>query len=501
MLEFSTHSLNDNLNNLVIFIGVTGAGKTTVINNLNGTQYDMIDGGDLILKEGYWNQLKVGRNKSETLYCESLKIHTPSNKVELNFLDTPGFFDTHFNNKSIISSLGVPLAITKSNSIKAIVIVLDYDDFDITKNSRGERFQKIAITLSQLFKDFENLKNNVKLNFAITRPDLKTNKEFKPEKFLTLILDNLKKYENERRVGYDNEKQNLNNSIKENEIYIGIYEHYLQDLKKIKEPSNLNRILNFLNQIHDTLKNKSSVKSIDFHNIENIPNDSKINELIQKLNNDLQDCVELNISKLNDKTKESWESKLKEIKKANEDQKQKFMNINGLFSMIELILKNANLNNTFFFRCDEQDDKNKFFNNLEQLVIKNEKIEKNIFNFKINAQVFETVLKWCSDKIPRITSDFENFYKEYEEILNLDKDIQDLQKEILTKENDLDYNIKPIENTTLTENDYNLVTQAYFKYEVIENTKKCINDEITEKRDMMTRIKSDNSLLEMVNIK
>ncbi len=143
MLDFSVNSINENIENLFMLIGATGCGKSTLINYLDGVEYERIL-GRLNPKLGHSNKLKVGNGSmSETLYCETLDI-SKNNCIQINLCDTPGFFDTNSDEKAIIASLGVPLTVHNAKSIRAIIICLEYDNLKFNTGCKGLLFQNCS---------------------------------------------------------------------------------------------------------------------------------------------------------------------------------------------------------------------------------------------------------------------------------------------------------------------------------------------------------------------
>lgn len=96
----SNFSKNKQLDNLVLFYGVTGSGKSTIVNYVCGTRYEIIDDDIFKPKKGEFNKLKVSSRDngySETLYSETLTYKDPVDSFELNFCDTPGVGDKSIN--------------------------------------------------------------------------------------------------------------------------------------------------------------------------------------------------------------------------------------------------------------------------------------------------------------------------------------------------------------------------------------------------------------------
>ena len=143
MIEFAIFNLSDfdSIENLVLFIGSTGVGKSTVINYLDGVEYELLDDRrTLAPKEGHFNKLKCAKpisNTSQTLYCEILKTINENSKI--HFADLPGFFDRNLMiNKSI------------------------YKEQEKSKNDCEEKIE-VYKELIKALKNTENEKNSSKM--------------------------------------------------------------------------------------------------------------------------------------------------------------------------------------------------------------------------------------------------------------------------------------------------------------------------------------------------
>lgn len=132
---------------IVMVIGATGAGKSTLINYLSGCYYDG-DRDEVSLREGgeeitsVRGELKI----SETLYASAYRLPPMPGFA---FCDCPGFFDNRTEAERVTSSLSTEIALRSSAACAAIMIVIDFPSM---KSGQGGQFLEVARTVSQLLK-------------------------------------------------------------------------------------------------------------------------------------------------------------------------------------------------------------------------------------------------------------------------------------------------------------------------------------------------------------
>jgi len=156
---------------LVLVIGTTGSGKSTLINCLSGIEYELcedINFGSTFLqpKEGQpVPPAKVGHDvSSQTLYPQII----PASDGSFYFCDCPGFDDNRRGDEAICAALGVPLAVHYSKKISAIILTVNYE-LTNTSTGRNSSLRLLNQTLSGIIKLPEHF-HNFPLFFAITRP-------------------------------------------------------------------------------------------------------------------------------------------------------------------------------------------------------------------------------------------------------------------------------------------------------------------------------------------
>lgn len=477
MLDFSVNSINKNIENLFMLIGPTGCGKSTLINYLDGVEYERIF-SRLNPKLGHSNKLKVGNGSmSETLYCETLNI-SKDNSIKINVCDTPGFFDTNSDEKAIVASLGVPLTVHYAKRIRAIIICVEYDSLKFSTGCKGLLFQTVISSLMSIFKNFEQNLNQVQFLFAITKCPSGNSMESN--------LDELK-YElnsfNDSRDNYENDIKKLQEKIVNKEDEKKLYDEYLLVLKDIKECKKLQKEWILITKLKNLFSNE---KTSDANN-----NSEFIHKELQ------QNVVSLDKTwdqRLADSYKRHWSTNSQTLGEKLQELNSELDNKQYQIKIVDMLLKNFNgdvLENVFFFRCDNNDDKNKFLDKLLEITNTNKEINKEIFNFNINQKIFQKIESWLSEKVNKLTAKLKKIEKFFDEINKIVKEIQILNIEIKIKEKDLNsYLVIDLENSNkLTEEDFKVIRIENAKVERSKILMESLENSIKSKVDLIDNIK------------
>ena len=217
---------------LVLVVGVSRSGKSTLINYLGGVEHDYVKDPAtrkiyLPHKLGQKVLVKVGHSSaSETLYplivqkavtfkqiisvaAEEEDV-TPEPEVdsteaeadvkELTELfaygDTPGFDDNRDEEEATCAALGVPLATYYAKKIRALVVVIPWDMTNPTSGESVKSFRLLCQTLGGILKDPRDLlqgkkeQSPVSLIFAISKPPRPEQGEFFDAEELRMQLKN-----------------------------------------------------------------------------------------------------------------------------------------------------------------------------------------------------------------------------------------------------------------------------------------------------------------------
>jgi len=483
MIDFSVKSVDKNVENLFMLIGPTGHGKTTLINYLYGVEY-VKSYLRLYPKTGHSNRLKVGDgSRSETLYCETLNI-SKNDDIQINLCDSPGFFEIFSDDKAIISSLGVPLIVQNAKNIRAIIICLEFDSLNFSTGNKGHLFRIVTSSLMLLFKNFKENFNQVKLLFAIT----KCHAENSMDMNLEVIKNELILFD-DRREDYKEEIQKNSEKFTNISEEKKVYEHYLNILDDIindKTSTNEGLIKGLISIVKYKFKKNQDV------NLDNLGNtlENKIKDLQDKWDSRLAEEYKKNWLK----ELESLEEKLKKLDKAIKNRVSEI-------DMVDMLLKNCDddvVNNMFFFRCDNKDDKEKFLKKLSDIANTNEAINKEIFNFSNNQRIFDKVNEWCSEKLVSLIKKLNNIEEVLKNKNQNERNISILDNEIKNKEEDLNTNLQLIivslETNQLTEEDFKLISIEYAKLEKSKILMKHLQNSIQAKNDLVKKINEGVSL-------
>lgn len=153
---------------IILVMGNTGSGKSTVVNYLLGNE--MIKSFSTLGETVFTTKLdnssfpKIGHNESETLYSMLYKDEA----TKLVYCDCPGFYDQRGDEEQICTEISMQLILKYAQSIKAVLIVIDYNELYVT---RGNGFISLNKTLSKLFKTLDSVFNSIL--FIFTKVDQK----------------------------------------------------------------------------------------------------------------------------------------------------------------------------------------------------------------------------------------------------------------------------------------------------------------------------------------
>jgi energy-coupling factor transporter ATP-binding protein EcfA2 len=149
----------------VLFIGATGTGKSTLLNYLNGTRYNIYRDGLLSTAKpvGGANEIALtGQSsaESQTRYPQFLK------NPELDFVysDLAGLFDSRGIEERICAAVSAYLLSKMQGGIKGIMVFLDIPGF---KSIKGKAFKDTALALAKITNG--NIKLMDSVHFVITK--------------------------------------------------------------------------------------------------------------------------------------------------------------------------------------------------------------------------------------------------------------------------------------------------------------------------------------------
>lgn len=172
---------------LILFVGDTGAGKSTSINYFLGIpleydedNYKKIRVADDAEGKDY-AEIGVFNSISQTIYVrgypiqnEELREYYRSEVPDIDNLrlcDCPGFHDTRGEGYDLTAALSISRGIALSNSLKGIVLVVPEKEFR-SRKGRGviEAFEKLEEMMTEQFDEMKDIKSNVYLIVSLSEP-------------------------------------------------------------------------------------------------------------------------------------------------------------------------------------------------------------------------------------------------------------------------------------------------------------------------------------------
>jgi len=188
----------------VLFLGVTGAGKSALLNYLTGTQYDPVEiNGIQSIKEKNNEFFYVDKERkmvSDTLYPR-VKYE---DRLSLAYCDLAGMYDTRGNEERICAANGLRLLSNLPGKIKGIVVVVDQASL---ASKRGEAFKETMIALARIMNGNENIFDNV--IFVITQPQVILNNTANGQTVRYITADGVAQYLNTVCEDYKKNEQKL----------------------------------------------------------------------------------------------------------------------------------------------------------------------------------------------------------------------------------------------------------------------------------------------------
>lgn len=158
LIEHGKSSLSKNLNErVVLVIGQTGVGKSTLINYLSGARLTAVDDyGDFILHvENQVGEIEIGHEATSKTTVPN-KWHDQIN--DIIYWDCPGFEDTKGAEQDIANAFYIQRLF--HNAFLKILIVVQHTTL---KEKRGSAFSHLIGKLGALLKDFDHFKTAIAL--------------------------------------------------------------------------------------------------------------------------------------------------------------------------------------------------------------------------------------------------------------------------------------------------------------------------------------------------
>lgn len=466
---------------IIIVMGVTSSGKSTVINCAYGTEYEWFqDPGTLderlIPKPGQYEPARVGHTlHSQTLFSQVVKTS------RFVFIDCPGFLHTR-DSESACASLGIPLAVHYAKRIRAVIVVIEWEKTKLTGSGKTNDFHSLSHTLSRLFNDVSKLmpqSGKPTILFAISKPPQPLRHQtFDPDALKASLINRINvmlEDSNSRK----RELEELESSCLTARAQLVALECSLRELTSFynqkaitTERSGIGTgfLVSLAGQtelvkdgyieklIKDQIQ-KWQELSISEESVSRL--EMALRKIVQKPDNERLSTIE--------EYRKTWEKEKALFQEEIRNLTKRFEERNGELDILTLLSRSSD--NIFIIRghCDDTRDKpdhlKAMLEYIEELRNQNLVIPKSVFNFDPANIEFEQIRRWA-EKFS--TENFPNMRGQ----LDLPKEIDSLNKDIERRKTEIDaYEQELLEKMQLSEDQQRSKLQADLEKHISEKTK------------------------------
>ena len=466
---------SDQNDDVVLVIGVTSAGKSTLINYFTGVQYQRMK--DASTGTIYLTPVpgqtppppaRVGHNsKSQTLYPQ--KVQSTVGGMRFTYLDGSGFADNRTEAEAICASLGVPIAVKiHPGKIRAVIVVIPHAHTVVNNRDSAIVFRLLSHTLHELFgttlQEWQNVKvsegKQIPLLFAITRcPYPERNDIFRTDDLYNEIINSLKTIHNQNASTFDTLPEKINKlseyHIRKNNLTVCIHE-LRANLGVDAHEKTLGWTVRLgayfgsesdkaavVRGAIDQAIHEQRVKWVDNH----VP-EFCISQLSQALKNVAEHVEACNFANTPEGVRKKqqeieakkqqqidiWQQDIDRTQKDLEQLQIRVEEIQGIKTILELMLNNEK--NVFIIRgykednADQDDHRDELFKHLAMLRAQGQEIRRDQFFFNPNHQVFSAARDWARQYVSVINPVLEHLVRLPENIAQSQKQIHEKQCEI-----------------------------------------------------------------------
>lgn len=259
----TSQGASDKVEDVVLVVGNTGAGKSTTVNLLSGIKHEYVrdkkDRKEFLqpLPDQKPAPARVGHGlKSQTLYPQVIRSDN------ITFIDCPGYDDNRDDDQGVCAALGVPLASQYTKRVRAVMVVIEWQQLYERRNNTS--FRLLSHTLTRLFKNFSSLASSdgreSTLIFAITRPPVPDRDDpiFDPEQLKDQLLERISEILAELSSNEESFAAKKENE-KKIKFELDDFTSCLHELKSLAEPVDFTaKRIPFVAQLSAMLSSESS---------------------------------------------------------------------------------------------------------------------------------------------------------------------------------------------------------------------------------------------------
>eukprot|EP01084_Bolivina_argentea_P258927 436713_1 len=173
---------------IVLFLGYTGAGKSTAIHFMCGSKFKETDTRHLkpIITNPNCARIEITERitESDTKFITAIPVNLnecgvdswdDDSKTDIMLCDTPGFFDTDGAEMDVANGLGIINAVKKAKSVRILVTI----DWRAGIGNKMQSLKTLAYTLARILPTFKKYKKSIGFILTKVPPKERNQKQIK----------------------------------------------------------------------------------------------------------------------------------------------------------------------------------------------------------------------------------------------------------------------------------------------------------------------------------